>query len=114
MTVGVRNNRNAKSPFLFNSFTANKDISGSNFNFNAIFSNPAVKRTADYLNKYSKENSQFMRVLIGKLVWKIKYKDLQKRYSGQDLKIKIVERRENHIKKWGPLAGYQKKIYKNF
>lgn len=107
-------NPNTKSEFQFNNITVNKYTSDSNFNLHATISNPAARRAADYLYKYSEGNFKFLRVLIGKIVWKVKYRELQRKYSGQDLKIRIGQRWEKHIKKWGPLPGNHKKDHQKF
>lgn len=74
-------------------------------NIYAILFNPHVMKITSYLNKYSKNNSNFLRIFLGKFSWKLKYKKLLDSYSNTDLYIKYSEKRRNHIKRWGPLPG---------
>jgi hypothetical protein len=99
-----------KPKFKKFNFILNKNILFTNFNINSIIFNPQTKWLSNFLFGHNKQNSNFMRSVIGKFIWKLKYKDLLNRYSNQELNIRIAERMRSHVKKWGPIADkYNKK-----
>jgi hypothetical protein len=82
-----------------------KNILQTNVNINSLLFSPQMKQITDHLIKYNKQNFSFMRSVLGRFIWKFKYRDLLKKYSNQELNTRIAKRMENHVKRWGPLAG---------
>jgi hypothetical protein len=89
----------------------NRDILKSKFDIYGLLSKPSILNISRYLNNYSKNNSNFLRIFLGKFIWKIKYKKLLNKHPGLELYSKYSEKRRDHIKRWGPLPGpYREKV----
>jgi hypothetical protein len=70
-----------------------------------ILFNSYSNKFATYLNKYRGHNLDFIRILLGKFTWEIKYRKILKTNSGIDSCIRFSEQRRDHIRRWGYLPG---------
>jgi uncharacterized coiled-coil protein SlyX len=87
-----------------------QNIIRSKFNIYEILSKPSIINLSKSLRNFSQNNSNFLRIFLGKLAWKIKYRKLSNNHSGTQLYTRYSKKRRDHIKMWGPLpVSYREK-----